>query len=94
MSACLSVLFLLRKFCSVAHLNFKCLAWHICLEFLFEKKTSVMKVHGIGFLFYFLRRSGNFYHILQFFSSKALEPIFKKDLKEKSFTVLCACILR
>ena len=52
-SAFLSALFLLRKFCSVAHLNFNCLAWHICLEFLFEKKTSIMKVHGIGFFILF-----------------------------------------
>ena len=33
----LSALFLLRKFCSFANLNFKCLAWHVCLKLLFDK---------------------------------------------------------
>ena len=33
----LSAMIQLRKFCPVATLNFKCLAWHICPGFLCDK---------------------------------------------------------
>ena len=44
-----SALFSLRKFCSVANLNFKCLAWHVCLEFLFDKNMYYESVKVFHF---------------------------------------------
>ena len=51
----LSALFPLRKFGSVAYLNFKCLAWHVCLELLLDKNRYYEIVWYRVFYFIFLR---------------------------------------
>ena len=45
----MSDLFLLRKFCSVAKLSFKCLTCHFRLEFPFDIEISIIKVYQSGF---------------------------------------------
>ena len=48
-----SALFLLRKFCSVANLKLKCLAWQVCLIFLFDL-IGFSKIYVIAFFKIFL----------------------------------------
>ena len=48
----LSTLFPFRNFYYVANILFKCLARHVCLEFLFDN-NKFMKMFGVGFFIYF-----------------------------------------
>ena len=51
----LSALFPLRTFFPVANLTFKCVAWHVCLEFLFDENRFLDKQRlwsSMNFLFF------------------------------------------
>ena len=76
----LSALFPLGKFCSVANVNFKCLAWYVCLEFLYDKNMYYKIVWDLIFLFSFLVRLGKFYYFFKNnnFSSKHFHRLSKK----------------
>ena len=49
----LSALFPLRKFRSAANFKLKCLAWHVCLKFMFDN-AEIMKLYGIGYFLFYL----------------------------------------
>ena len=75
----------------VANLNFKFLAWHVCLEFFFDKNRYYESV--LVFLLNFLRRFGKFQYSLQNFFKNSFTGFQKSWSIEKPPTFLCARIL-
>ena len=78
--------FPLRKFCSVANLNFKCFAWYVRLLILFDKNVCDWVFNLLETLWKILKKKFSFFYY------KKLAIFKKRGIQSKIFyTLVPAC---